>query len=153
MGVGDDVAPRFTQKPALRQEDGGQRLVFQCVLEASPKPDISWFRGTTSLSSSDRLRMRVDSAGGSAYNVIMEILGVTQADAGTYKVTAKNRLGEVSASINLNFSGQLISVLCGLFQFRAVFQSLVSVLFGLYPMMCFSSLPPFPFGLYEWCFS
>ena len=107
MGVGDDVAPRFTQKPALRQEDGGQRLVFQCVLEASPKPDIAWFRGTTSLASSDRMRMRVDSAGGSAYNVIMEIMGVTQADAGTYKVTAKNRLGEVSASINLNFSGQL----------------------------------------------
>ncbi|KAK7500459.1 hypothetical protein BaRGS_00008366, partial [Batillaria attramentaria] len=104
MGVGDDVAPRFTQKPALRQEDGGQRLVFQCVLEASPKPDISWSRGTTPLTSSDRVRMRVDSAGGSAYNVIMEILGVTQGDAGTYKVTAKNRLGEVSASINLNFS-------------------------------------------------
>ena len=109
MGVGDDVAPRFTQKPQLRQEDGGQRLVFQCVLEASPKPDISWSRGTTSLSSSDRIRMRVDSVGGSAYNVIMEILGVTQADAGTYKVTAKNRLGEVSASINLNFSGQFDS--------------------------------------------
>jgi hypothetical protein len=106
MGVGDDVAPRFTQKPALKQEDGGQRLVFQCALEASPKPDIAWFRGTTPLTSSDRLRMRVDSAGGSAYNVIMEIIGVTQGDAGTYKVTAKNRLGEVSASINLNFSGQ-----------------------------------------------
>ena len=106
MGVGDDVAPRFTQKPALRQEDGGQRLVFQCVLEASPKPAISWFRGTTPLSSSDRLRMRVDSAGGNAYNVIMEILGVTQGDAGTYKVSAKNKLGEVSASINLNFGGQ-----------------------------------------------
>ncbi|KAK7099461.1 hypothetical protein V1264_003597 [Littorina saxatilis] len=104
MGVGDDVAPRFTQKPALRQEDGGKRLVFQCVLEASPKPDISWARGTTALSSSDRILMRVDSAGGSAYNVILEIVGVTQADAGTYKVTAKNRLGEVSASINLNFS-------------------------------------------------
>ena len=77
--------------------------------------------------------MRVDSAGGSAYNVIMEIMGVTQADAGTYKVTAKNRLGEVSASINLNFSGQLIPVLSvwiisvvGCVSVRAV-----SVLFGL----------------------
>ncbi|KAL8565323.1 hypothetical protein ACOMHN_029019 [Nucella lapillus] len=104
MGVGDDVAPRFTQKPALKQEDGGKRLVFQCVLEASPQPEIAWFQGTTPLSPSDRMRMRVEGAGGSAYNVIMEILGVTQGDAGTYKVTAKNRLGEVSASINLNFS-------------------------------------------------
>lgn len=143
MGVGDDVAPRFTQKPALRQEDGGKRLVFQCVLEASPKPDISWARGTTALSSSDRILMRVDSAGGSAYNVILEIVGVTQADAGTYKVTAKNRLGEVSASINLNFSGQfdscsvwIISVLgC------VVSRPVLSVLFWIIPEVCFQLIP------------
>ncbi|XP_059156398.1 twitchin-like isoform X4 [Physella acuta] len=104
MGVGDDVAPRFTQKPALRQEDNGQKLVFHCVLEASPKPDIAWFMGTTPLQNSERTRMRTESAGGSAFNVILEILGVAQSDAGTYKVVAKNRLGEVSASINLNFS-------------------------------------------------
>ncbi|XP_076471204.1 twitchin-like [Babylonia areolata] len=106
MGVGDDVAPRFTQKPALKQEDGGKRLVFHSVLEASPQPEVFWFQGTTPLTPSDHIRMRVESAGGSAYNVIMEIIGVTQGDAGTYKVTAKNRLGEVSASINLNFGGQ-----------------------------------------------
>ncbi|XP_055900297.1 twitchin-like isoform X6 [Biomphalaria glabrata] len=104
MGVGDDVAPRFTQKPALRQEDNGQKLVFHCVLEASPKPDIAWFMGTTPLKETDRTRMRTESAGGAAFNVILEIVGVTQSDAGTYKVVAKNRLGEVSASINLNFS-------------------------------------------------
>ena len=105
MGVGDDVAPRFTQKPALRQEAGG-KLVFQCGLEASPQPEIFWFKGDAGLSASDRIKMRVEGKGGSAYNVIMEILGVKQDDAGTYKVTAKNRLGEVSASINLNFGGQ-----------------------------------------------
>ena len=104
--MGDDIAPRFTQKPVLKQEDGGKRLVFQCALEASPKPDIAWFRGTTSLSPSDRIRMRVDGSGGASYTVVLEILGVAQSDAGTYKVTAKNRLGEVSASINLNFSGK-----------------------------------------------
>ncbi|KAL8579173.1 hypothetical protein ACOMHN_010757 [Nucella lapillus] len=105
MGVGDDIAPRFTQKPVIRQESGGQRLVFQCAVEASPKPDVSWFRGTMPLSNSARVRMRVDNAGGIAYNVFMEIMGVSQGDAGTYKVTAKNKLGEVSANINLNFSG------------------------------------------------
>merc|ERR1711974_163163 len=79
-------------------------LVFHCVLEASPKPDISWFMGPTPIQSSNRTQMRVEPAGGSAFNVILEILGVGQTDAGTYKVVAKNRLGEVSASINLNFS-------------------------------------------------
>jgi hypothetical protein len=42
---------------------------------------------------------------------MMDIKGVTQADAGTYKVVAKNKLGEVSASINLNFSGKFNKIL------------------------------------------
>ncbi|XP_061166987.1 twitchin-like isoform X9 [Saccostrea echinata] len=105
MGVGDDIAPRFTQKPVLKQEDNGAKLVFQCTLEASPKPDIQWFQGTSPISQSNRIKMRVEPAGGNKYNVMMDILGVTAADAGTYKVVAKNKLGEVSASINLNFSG------------------------------------------------
>lgn len=106
MGAGDDIAPRFTQKPVLKQEDGGKRLVFQCTLEASPQPSIQWFQGTTPVPESDRIRMRVESAGGSKYNIMMDIIGVTQADAGAYKVVAKNKLGEVSASINLNFGGK-----------------------------------------------
>ena len=104
MGAGDDTAPRFTQKPSLKQEDNGNKLVFQCALEASPKPEISWFRGQTPLSQSDRIKMRVEPAGGNIFNVLMDITGVTQADGGSYKVVAKNKLGEVSASINLNFN-------------------------------------------------
>lgn len=110
MGVGDDIAPRFTQKPVLKQEDNGAKLVFQCTLEASPKPDIQWFQGTTPISQSNRIKMRVEPAGGNKYNVMMDIIGVTAADAGTYKVVAKNKLGEVSASINLNFSGKKLLV-------------------------------------------
>ena len=48
--------------------------------------------------------MRVEPAGGNIFNVLMDITGVTQADGGSYKVVAKNKLGEVSASINLNFN-------------------------------------------------
>jgi hypothetical protein len=55
--------------------------------------------------------MRIEPAGGNKYNVMMDIKGVTQADAGTYKVVAKNKLGEVSASINLNFSGKFNKIL------------------------------------------
>jgi hypothetical protein len=68
MGVGDDIAPRFTQKPVLKQEDNGKLLVFQCTLEASPKPDLQWFQGTTPLSQSDRIKMRIEPAGGNKYN-------------------------------------------------------------------------------------
>lgn len=102
-----DSAPRFTQKPVLKQEDGGNKLVFACTLEGSPKPDIQWFQGTTPISQSSRISMRVEPAGVNKYNVMMDLVGVTQADAGSYKVVAKNKLGEVSASINLNFGGKL----------------------------------------------
>jgi len=106
MGVGDDIAPRFTQKPSLKQEDNGNQLVFTCALEASPKPEILWYRGQTPLEESDRIKIRVDNPSGITYNVHMDITGVTQADGGSYKVVAKNNLGEMSASINLNFSGE-----------------------------------------------
>jgi hypothetical protein len=36
--------------------------------------------------------------------VILELNDVVETDAGLYKVKAKNKYGEVSASINLNFS-------------------------------------------------
>lgn len=106
MGAGDEIAPRFTQKPSLKQEDNGKKLVFSCALEASPKPEINWFRGTTPLQESDRIKMQVENTSGNTYNVLMNITGVTQADGGSYKVVAKNKLGEMSASINLNFNGK-----------------------------------------------
>jgi len=104
MGV-EEVAPRFTTKPSLKQEDGGKRLVFLCALEASPQPEITWFLGNTQLQASDKHRMKAESKGGIAYNIIMELIGVAKDDAGTYKVVAKNKLGEVSATINLNLGG------------------------------------------------
>ncbi|CAE1243298.1 unnamed protein product [Acanthosepion pharaonis] len=105
MGVGDEVAPRFTTKPSLKQEDGGKRLVFLCALEASPQPEITWFLGNTELKASDKHKMKVEAKGGIAYNIVMELIGVAKDDAGTYKVVAKNKLGEVSANINLNLGG------------------------------------------------
>jgi len=110
MGVGDEIAPRFTQKPSLKQEDNGKRLVFTCALEASPAPEINWFRGTTPLQESDRIKMRVDNTSGNTFNVYMDITGVTQEDGGSYKVVAKNKLGEMSASINLNFNGKYVLI-------------------------------------------
>ena len=36
--------------------------------------------------------------------VVLEINDVVESDAGLYRVKAKNKFGEVAASINLNFS-------------------------------------------------
>ena len=47
---------------------------------------------------------------GNAYTATLEIRDVTMEDAGKYKVTAKNELGESSAAISLNFDGEKQSV-------------------------------------------
>ena len=39
-----------------------------------------------------------------SFLVVLEINDVVESDAGLYKVRAKNKFGEVAASINLNFS-------------------------------------------------
>ena len=51
-----------------------------------------------------RTRINVNEDGKNQYSVILELNDVVETDAGLYKVKAKNKYGEVSASINLNFS-------------------------------------------------
>ena len=48
--------------------------------------------------------------------VVLELDDVVESDAGLYKIKAKNTYGEVSASINLNFSRKLHLVLIACFQ-------------------------------------
>lgn len=110
MGA-EDFAPSFTQKPQLRQEDDGNRLIFECQLLASPKPDIEWFRSDTLLTADGRTNFKTQALGGNKFLVVLELDDVIETDAGLYKVKAKNKMGEVAASINLNFSRKCIPAL------------------------------------------
>lgn len=104
MGVTDDFAPSFTQKPALRQEDDGNRLLFECQLLAAPQPDIEWYRSDELLKEDSRTKFKIQSLGDNKYFVVLDLDDVVETDAGLYKVKARNKMGEVAASINLNFS-------------------------------------------------
>lgn len=104
MGVADDFAPSFTQKPQLRQEDDGNRLIFECELIGLPKPDIEWYRSDQLLTDDGRTVFKIQPIGDNKYTVILDLDDVVETDAGLYKVKARNKMGEVAASINLNFS-------------------------------------------------
>lgn len=105
MGIAEnDCAPSFTQKPQLRQEDDGNRLIFECELLSKPKPTIQWFRSDNELTEDDRIQFKLNALDETKYKVILDINDVAEEDAGLYKVKAKNAMGEVAASINLNFS-------------------------------------------------
>lgn len=104
MGVADDFAPSFVKKPQLRQEDDGNRLIFECQLLSSPKPEIEWYRNDELLTQDERITYKVQANEENKYTVILDVDEVAETDAGLYKVKAKNVMGEVAASINLNFS-------------------------------------------------
>lgn len=38
----DGIAPTFAKKPAIRQEDDGKRLLFECRIQADPVPIVTW---------------------------------------------------------------------------------------------------------------
>ncbi|KAF2885738.1 hypothetical protein ILUMI_20442 [Ignelater luminosus] len=93
---------RLQKKPSIRQEEDGKRLLFECRIQADPRPVVTWFHNTTPVSESPRHKLKIDKDGHS-YFATLEITNVTVEDAGKYKVTAKNELGESNATISLNF--------------------------------------------------
>lgn len=69
-----------------------------------PKPDIEWFRSDNKVVEDVRTKFKIQPVGENKYTVVLELDDVVETDAGLYKVKAKNKSGEVSASINLNFT-------------------------------------------------
>lgn len=55
----DGVAPTFVKKPAIRQEDDGKRLLFECRIKADPKPSVSWSHNAAPVQVSDRHKVRI----------------------------------------------------------------------------------------------
>jgi hypothetical protein len=104
MVVREEKAPTFTIKPKIRQEDDGNRLIFECQLDSNPRPEILWFRGDICVEDDYRTFSKIREFSPNKYIVSLEINEVIESDAATYKVFAKNKRGEVSASINLNFT-------------------------------------------------
>ena len=104
--MGEDTAPRITVKPSLQQLDNGNKLLFQCEIEASPKPEIKWYKENNLINESDRFKSKIVEKNSKTFILNLEIDNLTSDDSGQYKVVAKNFLGEVSASIALNFAGE-----------------------------------------------
>jgi len=101
-------APRFTKPPAIRQSpDDSTRLYLECQVQGTPKPDVTWFQNETKLlTTSTKHKQTVKVASGNNYDVTLEVIDLGPNDAGTYKIVVKNKAGEVTANVNLNFSNE-----------------------------------------------
>ncbi|OTF81567.1 hypothetical protein BLA29_003527, partial [Euroglyphus maynei] len=95
------VAPRFPKKPTIRQK--GNVLILECVLEANPYPEITWYHGTKVISDDSRHKTTRTESGENMYALALEIINPTLEDGGTYRCNAINDKGESNANIALNF--------------------------------------------------
>ena len=99
--VPDGKAPRFPKKPTIRQE--GANLILECILEAKPFPEITWFNGTNRIVEGARFKTYKKELSKDTFQLLLEIKEPTTADGGTYRCHAANDLGESNANIALNF--------------------------------------------------
>lgn len=104
--IPDGKAPRFPKKPTIRQE--GDVLIMECLLEANPDPDITWFQSEKSIADSTRVRMLRKTTTKDTYLLTLEIANPTRLDGGNYRCNAFNLYGESNANIALNFQGRLL---------------------------------------------
>ena len=80
--------------------------MFNCEIEASPAPSVTWFKGSEQLTDNDRIVASVTKKAGTTYSLDLVVKNVSPTDSGTYKVEARNTLGQMSANINLNLQGK-----------------------------------------------
>lgn len=104
--IPDGKAPRFPKKPTIRQE--GEVLIMECILEAYPMPDITWYHGDKEIQDGNKMKMSRKATGKDTYNLTLEILNPTREDGGNYRCNAFNVFGESNANIALNFQGTYI---------------------------------------------
>ncbi|XP_071942196.1 twitchin-like isoform X2 [Antedon mediterranea] len=99
-----DTGPSFVKKPYINQSDDGKILTFACKVAADPRPTVTWLLNNKEVKDGGRYTQKVKPDGGD-YLVSMEINDIAENDAGSYKVCVKNKFGDTSATIALNFGG------------------------------------------------
>merc|ERR1712088_243657 len=99
--IPDGIPPRFPKKPTIKQE--GDNLVMECLLEAHPMPDITWFRKDQKITENSRISYECLKAKKHRFLLTLTIKNPTLADGGMYRCNAFNPFGDSNANIDLNF--------------------------------------------------
>ena len=57
LSLEDKFAPSFAKKPAIRQEEDGSRLMFECKIKSNPKPVVTWEHDGNTIHAVGRLKV------------------------------------------------------------------------------------------------
>ena len=81
---------------------------------ADPKPTITWFRNGVKVQDDNKFQV-VNEEKNDSFTIdsSLYLREVTVEDAGKYKVTARNDLGESNATISLNFDDSKLHSIWG----------------------------------------
>ena len=106
-----EYPPTFTIKPRIREEDEGNRLIFECELNAIPCPEVvHWYKDEQLLEEDGyRVQFGIREVRPHHYLSWLELNDVIELDVGIYRVYVKNLMGDVTASIKLNFDRKCYS--------------------------------------------
>merc|ERR1711971_1409485 len=99
--IPDGVPPRFPKKPSIKQE--GDDLILECILEANPLPEITWFRKDKVIKNDSRITSECKKGKKNRFMLTLRIKNPTLKDAGLYRCNAFNSFGDSNANIDLKF--------------------------------------------------
>jgi hypothetical protein len=65
-------APKFPEKPSIKMVSG--KVVMSVIVEAAPQPTVTWFKGTTEISTAGNIRIYTEKGqAADLYSLFMEI--------------------------------------------------------------------------------
>nr|XP_033338378.1 obscurin isoform X2 [Megalopta genalis] len=82
--------PFFREKPQIRPIEEGKPAQLVCLAVGSPKPLIQWFKNDIMIQETSRIKVTEDQDGRS----ILSFNPTKEHDVGSYKVVARNTLGQ-----------------------------------------------------------
>lgn len=85
---------------------------MECLLEAQPAPEITWYQSEREIADSSRIKMSRKVTAKDTYLLTLEITNPSRQDGGNYRCNAVNVFGESNANIALNFQGISYIRLC-----------------------------------------
>lgn len=112
---GDDAAgfaPSFVEKPKIIPNADGSLITMKCKCRAKPKPSVSWFRGTTTVTETSKIKIVCVDLGEDIYELSMEIT-VSKFTAFISVATAQCKLSIFkTAYFNVCALKRLVNAIC-----------------------------------------
>lgn len=104
-----EIPATIIRKPRIREEDDGNRLLFECLLLGLPRPVVEWYKGDHKITLLDgRFQTRLQEVSLNRYVATLDLVDVVGEDKGQYRIFATNKQGHVSAAINLTFTRKFV---------------------------------------------